>query len=327
MFATIVGPYPRPDGLDDESALRLALGDQLEAGMGILADGATTPDSDAVAAWRRADATARSLATELGIEPRPVKARLLGPFTVGARAGTDRRRRRRAAMAAAEAGNAELRALFLAGSPLVQVEEDDLTTIGADDEPAHRLATDALITLIDAIEGHVSLSIAGGDASAAGSEILYAAPFSSHLFDLILGPDGWRVARQAPRERGLILGVADCRKTIPDDVPVSVWAARYGASMDARGLERIGLAPSAGLERLPLEAARGKLRALAQAAAVAGLPASEQRKKLPKKALVRTARPGRSPMALSPRRAARSKPPAPSLEPEIEPAPNPAESA
>ena len=39
-------------------------------------------------------------------------------------------------------------------------------------------------------------------------------PFSSHLFDLVLGPDGWRVARQAPRERGLILGVADCRTTI-----------------------------------------------------------------------------------------------------------------
>jgi hypothetical protein len=327
MFATIVGPYPHPDGLDDESALRLALADQLEAGMGILADGAATPDSEAVAAWRRADALARTLATELDIEPRPVKARLLGPFAAGARAGTDRRRRRRAAMAAAEAGNAEIRALFSAGSALVQVEEDDLIAIAAHDETARRLAIDALQTLIDGIDGHVSLSISGGDASAAGSEILYAAPFSSHLFDLIFGPDGWRVARQAPRERGLILGVADCRRAIPDDVPVSVWAARYGASIGARGLERIGLAPSAGLERLSPEAARGKLRALAEAAAVAGLPASEQRKAMPKKALVRTARPGRSPMALSPRRDPGSKPPTPSSVPEAEATPDPADSA
>lgn len=298
MFATIVGPYPRPDGLDDLAALRLALSDQLEAELGILADGAPTPDPDAEPAWRRADATARALATELDLEPRPVKARLLGPWTVGSRS-PDRRRRRRETMAAAEAGNEQLRALFAAGAPLVQVEEDSLVAIDADDE-SHALASEALLTLMDGVDGHVSLSINGGDASAAGLEVLYAAPFSSHLFDLVLGPDGWRVARVAPRERGLILGVADCRTTIPDDVPVSVWAARYGASMGARGLDRVGLAPSAGLERLSLEAARSKLRALSEAAAVAGLAGPGLRRAMPKQALVRTARPGRSPGALSP---------------------------
>lgn len=311
MFATIVGPYPRPDGLDDEAALRLALADQLKAELGILADGAPTPDPDALGAWLRADAMARALATELELEPRPVKARLLGPWTAGA-GGADRQRRRRETMAAAASGNEQIRALFAAGAPLVQVEEDGLVAIDADDEPAHALAIEALLALMDGVEGHVSLSISGGDASAAGPEVLYAAPFASHLFDLILGPDGWRVARKAPRERGLILGVADCRKAIRDDVPVSVWAARYGASMGARGLDRIGLAPSAGLERLSLEAARAKLGALAEAAAVAGLAASEQRKAMPKKALLRTARPGRSPGALSPK-----------AKPEPEPKPEP----
>jgi len=302
MFATIVGPYPRPDGLDDEAALRLALEDQLRAEMGILADGAPTPDPDALAAWRRADALAQELATELDLEPRPVKARLLGPWTAGLGAGTDRRRRRRATMAAARAGHKQLRSLFAAGAPMVQVEEDGMATLAADDDPGHALAIDALRVLMDGVEGHVSLSISGGDASPAGPEVLYASPFSSHGFDLILGPDGWRVARQAPPERGLILGVADCRKTTPDDVPVSVWAARYGASMGARGLERVGLAPSAGLERLPLEAARRKLQALAKAVAVAAMPVEHQRRAMPKKALVRTARPGRSPRALDPRR-------------------------
>jgi methionine synthase II (cobalamin-independent) len=319
MFATIVGPYPRPSGLDDEGALRLALSDQLKAGLGILADGAPTPNPDSLGAWRRADEMARALATELELElePRPVKARLLGPWTAGA-GSSDPGQRRRQAMAVAAAGNDQLRALFAAGSPLVQVEEDGLAAIEADDEQAHALAIEALLALMDGVEGHVSLSISGGDASAAGPDVLYAAPFSSHLFDLILGTDGWRVARKAPRERGLILGVADCRKAIPDDVPVSVWAARYGASMGARGVDRIGLAPSVGLERLPLDAARSKLRALAEAAAVAGLPGPELRKAMPKRALVRTARPGMTPSTLPPE--AKPKP-----EPRV--GPDPIESA
>ena len=75
------------------------------------------------------------LATDLGIEPRPVKARLLGPYTAGARTGGDRRRRRRATMAAAAAGNEQLRALFAAGAPIVQVEEDGLAEIEPDDGP------------------------------------------------------------------------------------------------------------------------------------------------------------------------------------------------
>ena len=195
MFATIVGPYPRPDGLDDEAALRLAIEDQLLADMGVLADGAATPDPDAVAAWRRADAMARSLATELGVEPRPLKARLRGPWTSSAPLEAATTSRRESAMAAAQAGNRALKALFAAGAPMVQVEEDGLTAIGADDEPAHALAIDLFQALMAGVEGHVSLSVVGGDPCGAGPEVLYAAPFSSHLFDLILGPDGWRVAR------------------------------------------------------------------------------------------------------------------------------------
>ncbi len=302
MFATIVGPYPRPAGLDDEAALRLALSDQLEAQMGILADGAATPDPDVLAAWHRADTTARELASELGLEPRPVKARLTGPWTSGARAGSGRRGRRRATMAAAHAANEQLRAAFAAGAPIAQVEDDGLATIEADDQPAHAQAIDALLTLLDGVTGHVTLSITGADPSGAGPAVLYAAPFSSHVFDVSLGPDGWRVARQAPRERGLILGVADCRRPAPDYLPILVWAARYGASMGGRGLERIGLAPSAGMERLSVEAARGKLQRLAKAADVAALPTDAMRDALPKEALTRGTLPGRT---LVPRRGRR----------------------
>jgi hypothetical protein len=141
------------------------------------------------------------------------------------------------------------------------------------------------------VEGHVSLSVVGGDPCGAGAAVLYAAPFSSHLFDLIVGPDGWRLARQAPRERGLILGVADGRTDLRDAVPVSVWAARYGASMGARGLDRIGLAPSVGLEERSPAVARLKMARLAEAAAMASLKGDALRQALPKRARTRGKRP------------------------------------
>jgi hypothetical protein len=296
MFATIIGPYPRPDGLDDEGALDLALADQLDADLGMLADGRWTPDTaDPLGAWSTADARARALAAARGREARPVKARVLGPYTAGLAAGGAARER--TTLAAAEAGNAVLRSLLAAGAPVVQVEEDGLTAVGADDEAERRLAAEALRRLTDGVEGHLSLSVAGGDPCGAGGGVLYGAPFSSHLFDLIHGPDGWRVAREAPRERGLIVGVADCRVEGADDVPVMVWAARYAASLGGRGADRVGLAPSAGLEKLALEAGRAKLAGLTDAAALAGLKdAAALREGVGFRALSRSAPPGRAPV-------------------------------
>jgi methionine synthase II (cobalamin-independent) len=271
MFATILGPYPRPAGLDAEAALRLAIEDQLEADLGLLADGRVLePGDDAVAFWRAAVTCADGVATGRGLEPRPVKARVIGPYTLGR--GGDRAiaARRRLTMAAAEAGNAALRKLLEAGAPVVQVEEDGLCLIGPADDAERTLAADALRRLTAGLSGHLSLSVAGGDAGGAGAHVLYDAPFSSHYFDLMLGPDGWRAARDAPAERGLILGVADCRRPDPDDAQLSAWAAAYAASMRGRGLERVGLAPSAGLETLPREAALAKLAGLAAVAAASG---------------------------------------------------------
>jgi hypothetical protein len=129
--------------------------------------------------------------------------------------------------------------------------------------------------MLQGVEGHVTLAILGGDAWAAGPELVYDAAFASYLYDLVAGPDNWRLAAKAPADRGLILGVADARDGKPDAEPVMIWAARYGASLQGRGLQRVGLAPSAGLERLPRDAALAKLRALAEAARKAGLPPDE----------------------------------------------------
>ena len=54
-----------------------------------------------------------------------------------------------------------------------------------------------------------------------------------------------------------------------------IWAARYAASTNDRGLERVGLVPSSGLETLSADAAERKLAGLANATRKAGLPAAE----------------------------------------------------
>jgi hypothetical protein len=122
----------------------------------------------------------------------------------------------------------------------------------------------------------VTLALPGGAATAVGAEALSDVPFASHLADLIHGPDDWRVVAKLPGERGVILGVADVRPgRTADTLEVLLWAARYAASMHGRGLDRVGLAPCAGLERLPREAARVRLTRLAEAARLAALPAEE----------------------------------------------------
>lgn len=222
--------------------------------------------------YRVADETARELAAERGSEPLPVKACLVGPYTLGRLSDAGDVGRERLTLALAEALNQELRALAEAGAPVIQVDENGLTLIGREDGDERRLAADALRRLTDGLEGrHLCLAITMGDAEAAGAELLYGAPFSSYLFDLIAGPDNWRLIARAPTERGIVCGVADARNTRADDEALMVWAARYAAALGGRGIDRVGLSPSTGLEYLPRDRARTKIEALAKAAAKAAL--------------------------------------------------------
>jgi methionine synthase II (cobalamin-independent) len=297
MFATLLGPYPRPADGDSTmmEQLQQILGDQVAAGLGMVTDGEVrTPLAGGgpadiaaiVEAWELADDTLRDLVESLepGIEPPLVKACLVGPFTAGATATGGSRARagrpssadlRRATLAAADMTRAVATALFQAGAPVVQLAEDELTTIGSDDYGRRALAAEALQRATAGVTGHLSLSVAGGNADLAGPSLFFDAPFASYSFDLISGPDNWRLITQAPKDRGIICGVADARADTPDDEPVMVWAARYAASSQGRGLERVGLAPSAGLERLPRAVAQRKLQALSEAARKAGLVGPE----------------------------------------------------
>ena len=112
----------------------------------------------------------------------------------------------------------------------------------------------------------MTLAVTMGSAAWLGSEEFFEVPFGSYLFDLIAGPDNWRLVADAPAACTVVVGVADARTTRPDELEVMVWAAHYAASTQGRGLERVGLAPSTGLEYLPRDRAKAKIEVLGRAA-------------------------------------------------------------
>jgi methionine synthase II (cobalamin-independent) len=339
VFATVLGPYPHattPDG-HEILELRSVLRDQIEAGLGMVTDGhVRVPLSDLgvpdiagiLDAWELADDTVRELAAtfEPGLEPPLVKACLVGPYSAGMLASAASRQRggprpsaatrRRAVLAAAEATAAAVSALFHAGAPVVQLAEDELTAIGTDDYGLRALAAEALARATADLDGHISLSVAGGSADRAGAALFFDAPFRSYYFDLIHGPDNWRLITDAPRDRGIVCGVADCRSHAADDEPVMIWAGRYAASAEGRGVERVGLAPSAGLELLPRAIARRKMQALAEAAQKAGLPGTRLAEAIDPRAVdARSAALGRFDADARPREPGQRKPTQPDVEP------------
>ncbi len=230
-----------------------------------------------VAAWQRAHAEAQRQAHERGLQALPVKQTIVGPYSIGRSADPGEVGRTRLTLAAAEALNQELRALADAGTPVIQIDEDALALIRPDDDAERTLAEDAFGRLTDGLEGtHLCLAIGYGNAEHAGPRLLYDAPFSSFLFDLIAGPDNWRLVAHAPTDRGIVCGVADARTEAADEESVMVWAARYAAAINRRGLDRVGLAPSAGVERLSRDAARLKVARLAAAARTAAITDDEE---------------------------------------------------
>jgi len=220
-----------------------------------------------------------------GCTTRAVKQTIVGPYTLGVLADAGDLGRERATLALAEALREELRALAAAGCPLVQVDEDAATVIG-DDPAERRLFIEAQRRLTDGVEGvHLSLAITAGNADRAGAATIFDPPYQSHLFDLIGGPDNWRLIAQAPGERGIICAALDPAARPAGQVEVLVWAARYAASTGRRGLQRVGLAPAPGLERLSPDAARVRIRLLGEAARLATASRDELARSLDPRAL------------------------------------------
>lgn len=256
MFATLAGGYPWPPDLPAAAALDAVVTAQVEAGLELLADGrvhpATSTPEDLVSAWTATRDAGAARAPAL-----PAKLAVVGPFGAAGPEG---------ALKTARALNQALHALAEAGGPVVEIHEP-AAMLPSDDagRAAFAAAHVALLAGIPA-DLHASLAITGGDAMALGATALFAAPYRSHLFDLVAGPESWRLVAVAPPERGIVVGVGDasgCRRTRIEDV---TWAAGYAASTQGRGMDRVGIAPSGSLAGLSPEWARSVLDLLGEAA-------------------------------------------------------------
>lgn len=277
MFATLLGPLPRPPLPDDAAPAALAeacLAAQAEHGLDPLTDGGwpTVPD-DSVAAWRAATDLAGTL----------VKAVVPGPISTGTDAATVR---------------ATITGLADAGCRWIEIHEPAATTLdlAADPDGCRRFAEAQIELTRDLGPGvHCSLAFTGGSAKAAGIGTLLAGAYASLALDLIDGPDDWALAVATPGDRGIVCGALSAHTGSFDGPETLVWAANYAASTGGRGLARVGLATSGSLAHLSWDAAITKVRRLGEAARLVTASPDERRAALDPRAIdIRSAALGRS---------------------------------
>jgi hypothetical protein len=284
MFATLLGPLPRPplpEGSPAEALVDACLELQAEHGLEPATDGgwALVP-GDVVGSWR---ATAERA-------DRLVKAMVAGPLSCGRDAGLVRR---------------EILALADAGCRWIEVHEPAAASLAADGAARARFAdVHRALTRDLGADVHLTLAITGGNADAAGIDTILAGAYASLAVDLIDGPDNWRLAVAVPAERGVICGALSAHAGSDDGPEMLLWAARYAASSKGRGMARVGLATSGSMRDLSWDEAATKVRRLGDAARLVGLRTQDQRAALDPRAVdIRSAALGR----VEPRRAPRSR--------------------
>ena len=264
MFATLLGPLPRPPLPEDvatESVLDAVLALQVEHGLEPLTDGGWPTDpSDPVVAWRATDARTSHL----------VKAVITGPFTAGSDGAAERRL---------------LLDLAMAGCRWIEVHEPEAVRLGSDAAARDRFARSHEALTRDLGDVHCSLAITGGSAEAAGIETILAGAYASLAVDLIAGPDNWRLVVDAPGDRGVVCGVVAARSGSDDGPELLLWAAGYAASTGGRGASRVGLATASSYAGLTWEAAATKVRRLGEAVRLAIAPREERAEALDPRAI------------------------------------------
>jgi methionine synthase II (cobalamin-independent) len=225
----------------------------------------------AVDAWRfAADLTDRA-----------VKQALPGPYTLGRRLVAHAAPfgdRVEITLALARALGREVLDLAAAGCPLVEIEERDGSAIG-DDEAERALFRAAHDALTDGFGGetHLSLALTGRAADRAGPEGVLHPAYASYAFDLVEGPDGWRLIAVAPGDRGIVCGALATGRDKPSGPEVLLYAASYAASTGGRGLDRVGLATAGGLEDLDWATAARLMHELGEGARIASMPAGPEK--------------------------------------------------
>lgn len=274
MFATLLGPLPRPPLPADVSAeaiLDACLALQTEHGLEPLTDGGWAPStSDPVGSWVAAAGRAGGL----------VKAVLDGPVSAGRSVQEVRR---------------DVVGLADAGCRWIEIHEPAATSVGNDaDARARFAAAHRELTADLGPDQHMTLAITGGSAHAMGIETVLAGAYASLALDLIDGPDNWHLAVATPTERGIICGALSAHPGSEDGPEHLLFAARYAASTGGRGMARVGLATSGSLASQTWDEAATKVRRLGEAARLVTASPEERRQALDPRAVdIRSAALGR----------------------------------
>ena len=272
MFSTLLGPLPpvdegsvevprRTGGTAPSAAdLAMVLGELAGAGLELLATGAPPPPTDADPA-----AVAQLWSDAARATDRPVKQVLHGPYSAG-RDGPPA-----APTRVAEQLRSTVDALAAAGCTFIEVDESDALPI-ARDAAERRRFVDAHRVLADGSASvHLSLALTGGNFDTAGASTFFDLPYASYAFDLIAGPDNWRLVTATPQDRGVICGALDARIGGDESPELLVWASHYAASSNGRTLDRVGLANAPSLASLSWPVALRKLSRVAEGARIAGI--------------------------------------------------------
>ena len=201
----------------------------------------------------------------------PIKMTVPGPFTMSQQAQDDYYRDPEAlALAYADAVNAEARDLFAAGADIVQIDEPYLQ---ARPEPARAYGVKALNRALEGLDGTTAVHLCFGYAA-----IIHDRPsgysFLPELADCSCDQISIETAqsnldtsvlRSLPGKT-IILGAIDLSD--PAVETAETVAGRVRRALDHVPAERIVVATDCGMKYLPRDSAMGKLRAMAQAAAI-----------------------------------------------------------
>ena len=206
-----------------------------------------------------------------GITERKIKATVPGPFTMSQQSQDEHYGDPRSvALAYAEAVNAELHDLVAAGADVVQLDEPWLQ---ARPEQAREYAVDAIDRALERIGAETELHICHGYAAVVREKAQRYA-FLAELDASSVGQVSIEAAQprldlsvlRALASKRIAVGVLDLND--PGVEPIDVIAGRIRQALEHVDPERLVLAPDCGMKYLPRETAYGKLRAMAQAAAV-----------------------------------------------------------
>lgn len=202
---------------------------------------------------------------------RTIKITVPGPFTMSQQAQNDfYDDEGEMAHDYAVALNAEIRDLFAAGADIVQIDEPYMQ---ARPEKARDYGLDAVKTALEGVEGTTALHICFGYAA-----LIHERPagysFLPELADAPIDQISVETAQsnldcailESLPGKTIILGVLDL-STREVETPETV-AARIRRALPHVDAERIVVAPDCGLKYLPREIAFGKMKAMADGAAI-----------------------------------------------------------